>query len=174
MADGLAGFWASVLDMARAHAGMAAPIAFLLGLGESIPVISLLVPSTVLFLAIGAVWSAAGGEFMTMWLAGSGGAFAGDVAAYAIGHRCRDHIAGIWPFHSRPHWYERTRAFCHRWGAPGVVGSKFTAGVRPLVPVMAGAMHMPLAAFLAASALSCLVWAGVFLAPGFGIVLFTR
>lgn len=174
MTAGLAGHWNDLLALVRDHLSLAAPIAFALGLGESIPVISLLIPSTVLFLAIGALHSSAGGEFLPVWLAGSGGAFAGDIAAYAMGHTFRDHIERVWPFSSRPHWHERARTFCHHWGAPGVIGSKFTAGVRPIVPVMAGAMSMPVIAFLLASALSCLIWAGVFLAPGYGITLFTQ
>lgn len=174
MAGGVSGIWASILDLVRDHLALAAPMAFLLGLGESIPVLSLLVPSTVLFLAIGGLHSAAGGEFLPVWLAGSSGAFAGDLAAYALGHSYRDHIHGVWPFRHRPHWHARARTFCHHWGAPGVIGSKFTAGVRPLVPVMAGAMRMPVILFAAASAVSCLIWAGVFLAPGYGMTFLAR
>ncbi len=158
-----------VVAFVSAHMALAGPIVFLLGLGESIAGLSLLIPSTILFLAIGGVHSAAGGSFWPMWLWGAVGAFMGDVLSFLLGRVFRDDIGAVWPFRSRPQWYALARIACRRWGALAVLGSKFTAGLRPFIPVVAGAMRMPFVRFVPASALSCLVWAGVFLAPGYGL-----
>lgn len=165
---------AGLIDLVRQNLALVVPITFLLGLGKSIPFVSLLIPGTLLFLTIGSLHSAAGGDFATVWLAGSGGAFAGDLGAYALGYWWRDHVASVWPFSRYPYWYARTHSFCRHWGAPGVIGSKFITGLRPLVPLVAGATLMPLLAFTLASALSCLIWAGVYLACGYGVTLLTR
>lgn len=163
-----------VVALVRDHRELIGPVVFLLGMGESIAGLSLLIPSTFLFLAIGGVDSAAGGSFWPVWLAGAAGAFAGDVLSFAIGRRFRDDIGAVWPFRTRPGLYVLARTACVRWGALAVVVSKFTAGLRPFVPVVAGALGTRLPLFLAASAVSCLLWAGIFLAPGYGLALVWR
>ena len=169
MGEWIAGASASIVAFVRDHRELIVPIVFLLGMGESIAGLSLLIPSTFLFLAIGGIDSAAGGSFWPVWLAGAAGAWLGDVLSYGIGRLFRDDIGGVWPFRTRPGLYLLARTAFVRWGALAVIGSKFTAGLRPFVPVVAGAMGINVVLFLAASAVSCLLWAGVFLAPGYGI-----
>jgi membrane protein DedA with SNARE-associated domain len=59
-----------------------------------------------------------------------------------------------------------------KWGALALVGSKFLGMLRPFAPVMAGTIAMPLGRFLLASAAGALLWAGVFLSPGYGLSFF--
>lgn len=163
-----------LVALVRDHRELVAPIVFLLGMGESIAGLSLLIPSTFLFLAIGGIDSAAGGSFWPVWMAGAGGAFVGDVLSFELGRYFRDDIGGVWPFRTRPQLYVLARTFCVRWGALAVIGSKFAAGLRPFVPVVAGALGTRLPVFLVASAVSCLLWAGAFLAPGYGLASIWR
>jgi membrane protein DedA with SNARE-associated domain len=132
------------------------------------------VPSTFLFLAIGGLHSAAGGEFWSTWLAGATGAFLGDIVSYAMGRWFKDDIGGIWPFKRNADWYVLTVRFFERWGILGIIGGKFLGFMRPFIPVVAGALHMPWLSFLMGSVLSCLIWAGVFLAPGYGLLQLAR
>jgi membrane protein DedA with SNARE-associated domain len=164
----------TVLALAHEHMALAEPLVFVLGFAESVVLVSLFVPSTVLFLAIGALHYTAGGSFWPVWLAGAAGAFLGDVFSYAVGRYFKEGVTDVWPFSSNPKWYVLSRAFFKRWGMPGIVGSKFLGMVRPVVPVVAGAMGMRWPLFVSASAFSCLVWAGVFLSPGYGIGLFMK
>lgn len=163
--------WLSAAAMAYVTANMAfvGPIVFALGFAESLVLVSLFVPSTILFLGIGTVHHAAGGSFFELWLYGAAGAFLGDVLSYAVGRYYKDDVGGMWPFNSRPEWYLMARKFESRWGFLGIIGSKFLGMLRPFVPVVAGAMRMPWPVFIVASALSSLLWAGTFLAPGYGI-----
>lgn len=163
-----------VLAFIAANIALAEPLVFVLGFAESIVFLSLLVPSTVLFLAIGGLHQAAGGHFVPLWLAAASGAFLGDIVSYAIGRYLKNDVAGIWPFTRKPEWYVLARAFFQRWGMLGVIGSKFLGMLRPFVPVVAGAAGMPWPLFLISSAISCLAWAGAFLGPGHGLVWFMR
>lgn len=169
-----AGLKDQVIAFVADNIALAEPLVFILGFAESIVFLSLLVPSTVLFLAIGGLHQAAGGHFVPLWLAAASGAFIGDVISYAIGRYFRNDVGGIWPFSRKPEWYVLARAFFQRWGMLGVIGSKFLGMMRPFVPVVAGAAMMRWPLFLAASAISCLMWAGVFLGPGHGLVWFMR
>ncbi len=168
------GFWQGILDVVASNLHLVEPLVFALGFAESIVLVSLLVPSTILFLAIGGLHKAAGGHFISLWLAGALGAFLGDVLSYALGRYFRADIAGVWPFSKKPEWYVLARGFFRRWGAPGIIASKFLGMMRPFVPVVAGAARMRWLPFLLASAVSCLLWAGTFLGSGHGIGWLTR
>ena len=162
--------WKDVLlEAVRSHIALVEPIVFILGFCESIAVVSLFIPSSVLFLAIGGMHSAAGGQFWTTCLAGGTGAFLGDIASYVAGRYLKNDIGGLWPFNTRPEWYAATLGIFKRWGFLSILGGKFLGFARPFLPVVAGASQMGWPSFLAASALSSLAWAGVFLAPGYGV-----
>lgn len=163
-----------MIAFARDHADLTVQIVFALGLAEGIALLSFFIPSTVLFLAIGALHQAAGGTFVPIWIAGAAGAFLGDLASYAIGRQLDGRITSVWPFNRRPHWIENARQFTGKWGVPGVILSKFLGMLRPFVPIVAGVTHMPIGRFALASFISSLVWAGAFLSPGYGVSLLNR
>lgn len=157
------------LDIVRHHLALAEPIVFALGFAESMVFLSLLVPSSALFVGIGGIHAAAGGTFVTMWLAASAGAAIGDVITFALGRYFKRDIGAIWPLRTRPHWYVLTRQFMKRYGVAGIAVSKFGGLIRPFVPLVAGAMAMPWTRFLLVSPISCMAWSGVFLAPGYAL-----
>lgn len=160
-----------LLALARDHQQLIVPLVFALGFAESIALVSLFVPATILFLGIGAIHHAAGGTFVPVWLAGASGAFVGDIVSYAIGRHFKDSIHTVWPFRKYPSLIGKAKAMDEKWGALALVGSKFLGMLRPFAPVMAGTIVMPWGRFLLASAAGALLWAGVFLAPGYGLTL---
>ena len=161
-----------LLALARDHQELIVPLVFVLGFAESIALVSLFVPATILFLGIGVIHHAAGGAFVPVWLAGALGAFLGDFVSYAVGRRYRDTIQTVWPFRQYPDLIGRAKAMDEKWGAAALIGSKFLGMLRPFAPVMAGTLPMPWPRFALASAAGALVWAGVFLAPSYGLTFF--
>jgi len=165
--------WAdSLLLLLTTHIALTEPIVFALGFAESIVFLSLLVPSTVLFLAIGGTHSALGGVFWPVWLAGAGGAILGDILSYAVGAHLKKKVTRVWPLSKNPRWVAYARLSVTRYGIAGVTTGKFLGMARPFIPVIAGSMRMPWQKFLLASVISSLLWAGLFLAPGYGIAWF--
>ncbi|MDX2289416.1 MAG: DedA family protein [Hyphomicrobiaceae bacterium] len=161
----------TVMGLVERHIHLAEPIVFALGFAESMIFLSLLVPSSFLFLAIGGLHSAAGGSFWSVWLAASAGAFLGDVVTFVIGRFLRGEIGSVWPLRDHPDWYVAARGFVTRYGALSIVAGKFAGVIRPFVPLVASAMQMRWHVFLPASLVSCLLWAGAFLGPGYGMTL---
>ena len=161
-----------VLEFVTQYVAWIEPIVFALGFGESLVVVSFFIPSTVLFLGIGGLYAAADGAFWPIWLAGASGAFCGDVVSYVVGRYFKNDISEFGPIRKYPEVYARTRITCRDWGSLAVITSKFMGMLRPIVPLVAGAMAMPVPRFLPASAISGLLWAGAFLAPGYGITWF--
>lgn len=153
----------------REHLVFAEPIVFLMGLAEGIPGLSLLVPSSALFLAIGGVHGGAGGQFWHLWLAASIGAVVGDCVTYTLGRWLEHDVERLRWFKVHPEALAKGHAIFERWGWLAVLGGKFTGFARPFIPMVAGIVNMPFPVFLAASCVSSLAWAGAFLAPGYGL-----
>lgn len=164
--------WAGAVDLAKANIAYSQPLVFFLGFAEGIPGLSLLVPSSALFLAIGAAYAAAGGSFWELWIAASLGAVIGDCVTYAIGRHFKDDVGRLGYFAARPRALAAGHAVFEKWGPLAVLGGKFTGFARPFIPVVAGVVQMPWLLFVGASVLSSLAWAGVFLSPGYGIRIF--
>ncbi len=159
----------AAIELVRQHIALAEPICFVLGFAESIAFVSLAVPSSLLFVGIGGLHSAAGGQLWSTAIAGGAGAFLGDIVSYLMGRYFKNEIGRIWPFRTHPEWYAGALGIFKRWGFFSILGGKFLGFARPFLPVVAGASHMPFASFLLASGLSSLVWAAVFLSPGYGV-----
>ncbi len=164
----LEAIWRAAVEFVHAHLAYAEPLVFFLGFAEGVPVLSLLVPSSALFLAVGAAHSGAGGSFSDLWLPAAMGAVVGDLATYSIGRLFRHDVARLRYFAGHSGALAAGHAAFERWGALAVIVGKFMGFARPFVPVVAGIVSMPWPLFLVASMLSSLAWAGVFLAPAYG------
>jgi len=158
-----------IVDFTRDQQAYIVPIVFGLGFGESLVFVSLFIPSTALFLAIGAADSAAGGSFWPVWVAGASGAILGDIVSFGVGRYLRSDVGKVWPFNRDRRLLARGRLMFLRWGMMTVFVSKFLGTVRPFIPVVAGALRMDWWRFMPASIVSCIGWAGLFLAPGYGV-----
>ena len=161
----------TLLAFVRDNSELSVAFVFLLGFAESIAFVSLFVPSTILFLAIGGVYSAAGGTFWALWLAGAAGAALGDCVSYAFGRHYKHDAHRIWPMSKYPDLMPKGRAMFERWGVWSIFVGKFIGALRPFVPVVAGMLDMPWALFLMGAVFSSLIWSAVFLAPGFGLLM---
>ena len=168
--DGSSGWVQQMLEFIQANDAWIAPIVFALGFAESLVVVSIFVPSTILLLGIGAAHSAADGSFMTTWLAGAAGAILGDFVSFAFGRFFKKDLQKIWPFSAMPRLLARSRLMFARYGYMTIVFGKFLGNLRPFLPIAAGALRMRWHIFIPASVFSSLLWAGVFLAPGYGAV----
>lgn len=162
-----AGWWRSAIDFVRDNEAFIELALFVFAFAESIIVASAFVPSTLIFITIGALEGAADGPLVPLVLAGALGALAGDLASFALGYRFRGDLRRAWPLSRHPRLLARGRRFMATWGIAAIVVSKLTGPMRPLIPMLAGASRMSHARFVAASAISSLAWALLTLAPAY-------
>lgn len=163
-----------LLDFVRAHQSWAPVIVGVLAFAESVAVVSLLVPSTVLLLGIGALVGASGLEFWPIWLGAAVGAILGDWLSYAIGYRFKHAALRVWPLSRHPGLADRGEQFFSRWGAWGVFLRRFIGPLRAVVPLTAGIFAMPMLLFQTATIASAFVWAFIMLAPGAGLTAWAK
>lgn len=155
-----------VLGFIRANREWAGPIAFAVAFVESLAFISLAMPSTLLFVGLGAL--AAGGH-IDIWACGFGAAFgaiAGDAISYWIGLAFKEKVAKVWPFSRQPHLLAQGRAFFLKHGGKSVFIGRFLGPLRATVPIVAGMMNMPQWRFQFANVASAFPWVAVWIAPG--------
>ena len=160
---------AALIAVVQDNMAFAAPLVFAMGFAEGIPGLSLLVPSSALFLGIGAVHGAAGGSFWQVWLGAATGAVISDCFVYMLARHYGEGVQQLPLFRRHANWLDRGQAILRQWGALAVLGGKFTGFMRPFIPAVAGLAGMPFKLFLPASVVSSLAWAGAFLAPGYGV-----
>ena len=140
----------------RAWAGV---IAFFFALAETLPVFSILIPSTAILFGVGAVVATGALDFPPLWIGGALGAIAGSVFSYWLGWRYGKVMLQLWPLRDHPELAERaTRAFA-RWGVVTILIGHFVGPLRAVVFLMAGISRMNLPLFLAVDLVGAIAWA---------------
>jgi len=157
---------ATVTAFVQQHQHLTPLLVFILAFGESLAVVSLFFPATVLMLAIGGVMEAAGIHFWPVWLAAATGASLGDSVSYWLGFHYKDGARQLWPLSRRPDLVERGEAFFHRFGIWSIALGRFFGPVRAVIPLIAGVLAMRQTPFQIANVASAAVWAFAMLAPG--------
>jgi membrane protein DedA with SNARE-associated domain len=150
-------------DAARLHPGtpeLGTIYCWGLAFAESLAIVSLLVPSTVLLLGIGALVGASGLEFWRIGLGATVSAILGDWLSYAIGYGFKHNVFRVWSLSHHPHLSDR--------------GEQFIGPTCAVVPLVAGIFAMPMLLFEMASIASAFVWAFVMLASGAGLAALAK
>lgn len=161
----MADVWEGLLAFVRDHEAYLLPIAFAICMAESIIVVSLFVPSTIILLASSTLLGASGVGIESLWIAAGLGAALGDWVSYGLGRVTYRELKHGWPFHQNRRMVARGRIFFARWGWASMFVARFMGPLRSFTPLVAGICRMPLPAFAVASLLSAFVWAGAVLAP---------
>ncbi|QJQ94093.1 MULTISPECIES: bifunctional DedA family/phosphatase PAP2 family protein [Halomonadaceae] len=142
-------------------------IVALIALLECLAVVGLILPGVVLMTAAASL--AGHQELSAAWVIAAAffGALAGDGLSFALGHTQRERIPRLWPFYRHPEWLARGARFFQRYGTLSVIFARFVGPVRPIMPLIAGMLHMSPLAFFWASLLSALLWAPAYVLPGY-------
>lgn len=155
-----------LLDWIAQHQTWAGIAVFLLSVSESLLIVGLFVPGTIVMFGIGALvatgslgwWETVGWAVL--------GAVVGDGVSYWIGHHYKDRLRGMWPLTKYPGLVSRGEEFFIRHGGKSVLFGRFVGPVRPVIPTIAGMMGMTPARFTVVNIASAVIWAPAYLFPG--------
>lgn len=160
-------FFDAVTVWLEQHQMWLGPVIAIVACVESLVAVGIVVPGVAMLFALGAI---AGTGVLSIWpvLAWAFiGAVIGDGVSYWLGYRYHAGLKKIWPFNRHSEWLSHGEKFFYKYGAFSVVIGRFVGAVRPFIPVVAGMMDMPPVKFYTINILSALVWAPVYLLPGF-------
>lgn len=138
---------------------------FALAALHAVPIPILFWPTVLLLITGSFLYLSAGGDALLLLAAGTAGVFAGDLFGYVIGRARREDPHAVWPFSWYPDGIPAAKTYLGRWGASGVITSKFLGPGRAYVPVVAGATSMPVLKFAVLSLISAVIVAAVCIAP---------
>lgn len=141
------------------HGAWAPWIAALIAAAETTLVVSFFVPATALMLAVGAMVTTGGVEFIALWAAATAGAVAGSVGSYALGRHYGDAILELRALQRHAEAIDRVRQFLHRWGAATVLVGHLVFFMRPVAFVTVGMSGMIFSRFFLWNLLGAMTWA---------------
>ena len=139
----------------------------LIAMIESLAIIGLVVPGVVLITAAASLAGHQHLEIPLVLMSAFVGAVAGDALSFALGYTQRERVPRLWPFSRHPEWLAQGARFFQRHGTLSVIFGRFAGPVRPVVPLIAGMLHMRPFTFAWANIGSALVWAPAYVLPGY-------
>ncbi len=141
-------------------------VIFLIAFGDALLIVGVAIPATPLLFAVGTLVGLGHIDGTYAVLCAAAGAFCGDGVSYLAGRRYGDSLKTRWPFAQNPHWLERGDAAFRRHGMKSLVIGRFVGAIRPFIPAIAGMVRMPSQKYAFATGIAALLWALLFLAPG--------
>ena len=154
------------LNWVQNHPGLSGAVVFTIAAVESLAVVGILVPGVVFMLGIGALIGLGVLDLWATMFWAAGGAIAGDGVSYWFGRHFDKQLRSMWPFTKHPELIPRGEQFFHKHGGKSVLFGRFIGPIRPIIPAVAGIMHMNPYHFYFVNILSAIAWAPVMLLPG--------
>ena len=149
------------------HSVWLGPAIALVALVESLAAVGIVVPGVAILFAFGAMAGTGVLDIYSTLLWAFAGAVVGDGISFWLGYHYHEKLKKWWPFNRHPEWLEHGEQFFYKYGVFSVVIGRFVGVVRPFIPVVAGMMDMPPIRFFVVNVLSAMVWAPVYLLPGY-------
>jgi membrane protein DedA with SNARE-associated domain len=159
----------TVLTWAALNPGWSGLIVCAISLSESLIVVGLFIPGVIAMSAIGGLVSSGALKLLPTLIWAIIGAIGGDSISYFIGRKFNDDLANFWIFRKFPKWLSRGKEFFIKHGSKSIVVGRFVGPVRPFIPAVAGMMSMDPRQFFIANVISAILWAPIYMLPGYSI-----
>lgn len=149
------------------HSEWLAIAIFATAFAESLAIAGILIPGVAILFAIAALAGQIAMPLAEVLLWAALGAILGDSISFALGRLCQGKLDRIWPLSRYPKAIYKGEYFFHRYGGVSVVIGRFVGPIRPVIPLVAGALMMPWRRFLLFNVTSAVGWAPVYVIPGY-------
>lgn len=133
---------------------------------ESLALVGLIMPGTVVMAGLGALIGSGEIAFYTAWAAGVAGCLLGDWSSWWLGWRFKEPLHR-WSFIKRyKTLLTKTEFALHQHSMATILIGRFVGPTRPVVPLVAGMLGLGPGKFLPPNILGCLLWPPVYFLPG--------
>lgn len=149
------------------HPGWLSGAIFATAFVESLAIAGVVVPGVAILFAVSTLAGQVNMPLIEALAWAAAGAVAGDGASFWLGRQFQGRLDRLWPFSRYPNMIERGARFFHQHGGKSIVIGRFVGPLRPILPLIAGAFHMPAQRFVAFNVVSALGWAPVYVIPGY-------
>ncbi|MGE7993039.1 bifunctional DedA family/phosphatase PAP2 family protein [Pseudomonas sp. NPDC089554] len=139
---------------------------FLVACIECLAIAGVIVPGTVLLFAVGVLAGSGAFTLGETLLLGFMGGMLGDALSYGIGKYFHQNIRRLPLLRDHPEWVGSAETYFHRYGIASLLVGRFIGPLRPMLPMVAGMLDMPLPRFIAVSLVAGAGWSVAYLLPG--------
>lgn len=150
----------------NAHPEWLALAIFLIACMECLAIVGIIVPGTLVLFAVAVVAGNGALPLGEVLLLGYLGGLLGDGISYALGRRFHQHIRRLPGLRSHPQWLGAAETYFNRYGIASLLVGRFIGPLRPMLPMVAGMLDMPLPRFIAVSLVAAAGWSVAYLLPG--------
>lgn len=140
--------------------------AFTLVFLESLIIIGLFTPATLIVPGIGALAASVGIGPLEIFIYATLGMIFGDSISYLLGKLIGNKVISWFPEEQKP-YVERARVFIKKYGILSVALGRFVGPLRCLVPLTAGTLGMKSKLFFPVEFLSAPAWTAVYVLTGY-------
>ncbi len=146
--------------------GFALIIVAVVAFFESMALVGLLLPGTVMMATLGTLIGSGQVGLYEAWLAAGLGCFFGDWTSYFIGRAFKEPLHN-WSFLKRyQSIVDKTGNALDNHSFATVILGRFIGPTRPLVPMLAGMLNLPPIKFAPPNITGCITWPPVYFLPG--------
>ncbi len=125
---------------------------------ESLALVGLILPGTVMMAGLGALIGSGEVNFWQAWLAGIIGCLLGDWISFWLGWRFKKPLHR-WSFMKKNKaLLDKTEHALHQHSMFTILVGRFVGPTRPLVPMVAGMLDLPVAKFVVPNIIGCVFW----------------
>lgn len=149
------------------HPGWLSLALFVTAFLESLAIAGILVPGVAILFAVAALAGKTGMPLLEPLLWAGLGAVAGDTLSFALGRRLQGRLTSVWPLRRYPALIAKGERFFHRHDGKSIIIGRFVGPIRPVMPLVAGALRMSWRRFLTFNIASAVLWAPCYVLPGF-------
>lgn len=142
-------------------------VIFLIGILESLPIISIIIPSSIILIGIG-FFATEGTLHVTdlIWSA-SLGAVLGDSIGYYLGKYKNNKISKLTNKFFSPEYIKKTDKYFESHGGKSIFVGRFIGMMRPFLSFVAGMHHMKYSRFLFFNITSAFLWSALYILLGY-------
>lgn len=136
---------------------------------ECLALVGIILPGVVLMFGLAVIAGGSTLSLPTVLLLAWFGGLTGDFVSYALGYRFKDKVPQLPLLRTHPQWLANAHIHFERYGALSLLLGRFIGPLRPVLPLLAGMLSMPLARFTGISLIAAAGWAIAYVMPGWAV-----
>lgn len=133
---------------------------------ECLALVGIVLPGVVLMFGLAVIAGSSSLSLPSVLLLTWFGALTGDFLSYALGNRLKSKVPRLPLLRTHPHWLVNAKVHFERYGALSLLVGRFVGPLRPVLPLVAGMLSMPLNRFVSVSLLASAGWSVAYIMPG--------
>lgn len=133
---------------------------------ESLALVGLLLPGIIFMTTLGTFIGSGELLFYPAWISGTIGCLLGDWTSYYIGLHFKKWLCNFNFLKKNQKIFNKTKSILHKHNIMTIIIGRFIGPTRPLIPMIAGMLKLPLKKFFFPSLIGCILWPPVYFFPG--------